>query len=173
MTPRVSLLLTGSEARDADYLPELLNAFNEFPNTTFIWCHAGISRRIVVDSLPVVLASVLATHRNHVYIDLSWVVYEDYVLEDLSAWTELIEQYPDNFMIGSDAVGRYEGYEDTVRYPEEAYACQYDRIEIDHWRCRESGPGPPANHARGRDHPGPRLRPEEAYARRGSPDRSR
>ena len=71
------------EARDTDYLPELLHAFNEFSNTTFIWCHAGISRRIVVDSLPVVLASVLATHRNHVYIDLSWVVYEDYVLEDL------------------------------------------------------------------------------------------
>ena len=68
------------EARDTDYLPELLHAFNEFSNTTFIWGHAGISRRIVVDSLPVVLASVLATHRNHVYIDLSWVVYEDYVL---------------------------------------------------------------------------------------------
>ena len=76
--------------------------------------------RIVVESLPAVLASVLATHRNHVYIDLSWVVYEDYVLADLSAWTGLIEQYPDNFLIGSDAVGRYEGYEDTIR--------RYDRL---------------------------------------------
>ena len=108
------------EPRDPDYLPELLRAFDEFPDTTFIWCHAGISRRIVVDSLPAVLASVLATRRNHVYIDLSWVVYEDYVLEDLGAWTELIEQYPDNFMIGSDAVGRYEGYEDMIR--------KYDRL---------------------------------------------
>ena len=157
------------EARDTDYLPELLHAFNEFPNTTFIWCHAGISRRIVVDSLPVVLASVLATHRNHVYIDLSWVVYEDYVLEDLSAWTGLIERYPDNFVIGSDAVGRYEGYEDTVR--------RYDRL-LSRLTTGAAEKVARDNLLRIIPEDGTTLDPgyvypEEAYTRRGGPDRSR
>ena len=157
------------EVKDTDYLPELLRAFNEFPNTTFIWCHAGISRRIVVESLPAVLASVLATHRNHVYIDLSWVVYEDYVLADLSAWTGLIEQYPDNFLIGSDAVGRYEGYEDTIR--------RYDRLlsaltpdvaeRVAQGTLLRIMPKDGITLDRGY------VYPEEAYTRGGNPGRSR
>ncbi len=108
------------ELREPDYLPEILRAFDEFPNTIFVWSHAGISRRIIVDDLPGILGSVLEQHQDHVYIGLSWVVFEDYVARDLDAWTELIERYPDNFVIGSDVVGRYAGYEATVR--------RYDRL---------------------------------------------
>ena len=101
--------------KDPDYLPEILRAFEEFPNTTFIWSHAGISRRITVADLPGILDSILDRHRDHVYIGLSWVVYEDYVLRDLDSWSELIRRYPNNFVIGSDVVGRYDGYATTVR----------------------------------------------------------
>ncbi len=103
------------ELRDPDYLPEILRAFEEFPNTTFIWSHAGISRRITVANLPGILDSVLDQHQDHVYVGLSWVVYEDYVVRDLDSWSDLIRRYPNNFVIGSDVVGRYDGYEETVR----------------------------------------------------------
>jgi hypothetical protein len=50
-----------------------------------------------------------------VYIDLSWVVFEDYILKDLDGWAALIEKYPDNFMIGSDKVGRLGNYRQEIR----------------------------------------------------------
>lgn len=107
--------------RDPLYLPELLECFEGHPETTFIWCHAGISRRIVVKDLPGLLdKQVLARHKRHVYIDLSWVVLHDYVLKDLKAWSSLIAKYPENFMVGSDNVGGLQNYVATVR--------AYDRL---------------------------------------------
>ena len=103
------------EPKEPLYLPELLDAFNAFPDTTFIWCHAGISRRIHVPDLLDHLDRVLAMHRSHVLIDLSWVVYPDYVLKDLEGWVGLIRKYPENFVLGSDAVGRFGDYPDQIR----------------------------------------------------------
>ena len=104
-----------NEPREPLYLQELLDAFNTFPDTMFIWCHAGISRRIHVPDLIEHLDRVLATHRSHVVIDLSWVVYKDYVLKDLDSWSALIKKYPRNFVLGSDAVGRFGDYPDQIR----------------------------------------------------------
>ena len=82
-------------------------------NTRFIWCHAGISRRIVIDNLTHWVDVVLRRFKDQVFIDLSWVVYEDYILNDLAAWAGLIRRYPNSFMLGSDVVGTFEnmGYE--------------------------------------------------------------
>lgn len=92
--------------KDPLYLPELLNVLEEFQRTKIIWAHAGISRRIVVEDLVGLLDELLAAHKDHLYLDLSWVTFERYILKDLNGWTTLISKYPDNFMIGSDAVGR-------------------------------------------------------------------
>ena len=73
--------------------------------TRFIWCHAGISRRVTIKDLPFWIEEVLKDSGNQVYVDLSWVVLEDYVYKELDRWVELIERYPDRFMVGSDAVG--------------------------------------------------------------------
>jgi len=105
----------GDKPKKPLYLAELLDAFNEFPDTTFIWCHAGISRRILVRDLIGHLDRVLADHQNHVIIDLSWVVFPSYILQDLDGWSALIRRYPDNFVIGSDAVGRFGDYPDQIR----------------------------------------------------------
>ncbi|MCH7869612.1 MAG: hypothetical protein IH881_18105 [Myxococcales bacterium] len=48
-------------------------------------------------------------------IDLSWVVYPDYVLKDLPSWASLIRKYPKNFVLGSDAVGRFGDYPEQIR----------------------------------------------------------
>ena len=97
------------------YLQELVTCFAEHPKTKFIWCHAGVSRRIVVKDLPGILDKVLEAHKSHVYIDLSWVLLDDYIFKDLEAWAALIRKYPDNFMIGSDAVGNLRNYVSTIR----------------------------------------------------------
>jgi predicted TIM-barrel fold metal-dependent hydrolase len=97
------------------YLPELLICFDEHPKTTFIWCHAGVSRRIQVKELPEILDSVLARHKSHVYIDLSWVVLDDYALKDPETWGALIRKYPENFLVGSDIVGSLRAYVGIIR----------------------------------------------------------
>ena len=118
--------------RKTRYIDELLRAFDVFPNTQFIWCHAGVSRRIVVDDLVEIIdEQVLAVHREHVCIDLSWVVFEDYLLERdeagkvvtdadgdaviRTAWIDLIEKYPENFILGSDKVGDFREYRSEIR----------------------------------------------------------
>lgn len=114
------------------YLNELLDAFKEFPQTTFIWAHAGISRRVVVDDLVDILdQQVLSLHKGHVLLDLSWVVYEDYLLvkdahgrimqnEDGDAmvhqtWLDLIQKFPNSFLLGSDKVGDFRTYRQEIR----------------------------------------------------------
>ena len=118
--------------RGTRYLSELLDAFEEFPDTLFILCHAGVSRRVVISDLIDILdEQILAAHGDHVYVDLSWVVFEDYmVLKDdqgrpvkdedgdpkiKAEWIELIEKYPDNFMLGSDVVGDFREYRGVIR----------------------------------------------------------
>jgi hypothetical protein len=103
------------EIKEPLYLPELLDVFNEFPDTTFIWAHAGISRRVHVADLTGRLDRILAAHGDHVVVDISWVVYPDYVLKDLDGWSRLIRKYPDNFVLGSDAVGRFGDYPGQIR----------------------------------------------------------
>ncbi len=95
------------------YLDELVRLFRHCRwkdgdrdyTTRFIWCHAGISRRINIENLPFWIEAVLKDSGDQVSIDLSWVVLADYIYEDLDRWVRLIKQYPDRFMIGSDAVG--------------------------------------------------------------------
>jgi hypothetical protein len=96
------------------YLDELMDLFRycrwkegETEYTTkFIWCHAGISRRVNIANLPYWIDEVLKASGDQIYIDLSWVVLEDYIHKDLDEWIELIKKYPTQFMIGSDAVGQ-------------------------------------------------------------------
>ena len=88
------------------------NALSHHPKTRFIWNHAGVSRRIDVPALPNELRRMLAAYPN-LYIDLSWVVFEDYVYRfdeqteksKLNRdWIRLVEAFPDRFMIGSEVV---------------------------------------------------------------------
>lgn len=102
-----------SQVKEPLYLDELIDLVRyckwekdgvEY-NTKFIWSHAGISRRINVSNLTFWLEEVLKEFGDQVYIDISWVVLEDYIYKNLDSWVQLITKYPDNFMIGSDAVG--------------------------------------------------------------------
>lgn len=84
-------------------------------STIFIWCHSGISRRLEVENLDFWIEEVLKQYGDQLYIDLSWVVLDDYVLPNLADWVALIERYPDRFMIGSDVVGTVSRMDATLR----------------------------------------------------------
>ena len=54
----------------------------------------------------------------NLYYDISWVIFDDYINQDeetLKAWADLLMKYPDRFMIGSDKVGHWNGYESEIR----------------------------------------------------------
>jgi hypothetical protein len=105
------------------YLDELIELFrychvepgSPSQSTVFIWCHAGASRRVKVENLPYWIDEVLASFGDHVYIDLSWVVWENYIAEDIPTWVKLIEKYPTRFMLGSDVVGGSSTAGKTIR----------------------------------------------------------
>ena len=103
--------------RDPIYLDEIENAVKRHPKTRFIWCHAGISRRIDVPTIVPQITRMLKTYPN-LWIDLSWVVYDQYLVKDGKAapdWVAMIEKYPTRFMIGSDIVGHFDAYSPTVQ----------------------------------------------------------
>jgi hypothetical protein len=104
------------------YLDELVELFrycHQEPgagreSTVFIWCHAGTSRRVRVEDLDYWIGEMLEVFSDHLYIDLSWVVWENYIDDDLDAWVALIEKHPQRFMLGSDVVGGAAGAADQL-----------------------------------------------------------
>ena len=106
-----------SELKQPLYLDEFLallkntihDAANAANRPKVIWCHAGISRRIVVENYRQTLERILDDYHENLYLDLSWVVLGAYVYKNLEEWVALIQKYPDNFLIGSDSVGKYSG----------------------------------------------------------------
>lgn len=98
-------------------LPSYLNEFIELieycregrhgakNSTVFIWCHSGISQRLVVKDLHIWIDAIMKEYSDQLYIDLSWVVLQDYILPNIKEWVALIKRYPNRFMIGSDVVG--------------------------------------------------------------------
>ena len=99
------------------YLPEVEAAVKNHPKTRFVWCHAGISRRIEIPSLPHDLEQLLPKYPN-LHVDVSWVVFEmDLMTADHKpnpAWVNLIEEFPDRFIIGSDKVGHFKDYPQEI-----------------------------------------------------------
>jgi predicted TIM-barrel fold metal-dependent hydrolase len=105
--------------REPVYKHEVDNMCKRHPKTRFIWCHAGISRRIDIPDLTDHLRDLLRRHEN-LWMDLSWVVFEDYIAPNGEAapeWVKLIEEFPDRFMVGSDKVARFSNlHEQIMKY---------------------------------------------------------
>lgn len=102
---------------DPIYLPEVEAAVSTHPKTRFVWCHAGISRRIEIPTLTQELEKMLTKYPN-LWIDVSWVVFENDLLKNGApdpAWVKLIEAYPDRFLIGTDKVGHFAEYPQEVQ----------------------------------------------------------
>jgi predicted TIM-barrel fold metal-dependent hydrolase len=95
---------------DYEHLHELEEILENFPRTKIIWAHCGMSRRVFHKNYHDMVVSLFAKHPN-LYVDISWVVYDDVIclnLEPKKHWLEVMKRYPDRFAIGSDLCGHFE-----------------------------------------------------------------
>ncbi len=108
----------GSAWREnTDYLSEIEYAVKNHPNAKIIWAHCGISRRIVIPNHTQILERLLETYPN-LRVDISWVIFEQEIAPNgvlNQNWPQLIEKYPNRFIIGSDVVGTFAQYKSTIQ----------------------------------------------------------
>lgn len=96
---------------DFEYLWEIEQVLDAFPDLKFIWCHAGVSRRTFEPTHHEMLDRLCASYPQ-LHIDMSWVVWEECVLDvetgkPRKCWCDLFEKHPTRFSIGSDQVGQF------------------------------------------------------------------
>ena len=118
--------ITGQSMDDVIYLDEMKEALAYNRDCKIIWAHMGLSRRVNVDNLSEIMDEMLADNDN-LYVDISWVVFDDYYLEGdidrvkdperLNKLVNIVNKYPDRILIGTDKVGHWETYpKDILKY---------------------------------------------------------
>jgi len=88
------------------YLKEVEDMIREYPNTKIIWAHCWISRNIKINWFINIIKRLLKEYKN-LYLDLSWVVFDDVInktKQDLLEWVELTEEFSDRIIIWSDVL---------------------------------------------------------------------
>lgn len=117
--------ISPQNASEPLYEEELIRALEYNRNCRIIWAHVGVSRRIEMDEL-LIIASRLLHDNPNLYVDISWIFFENYVRGGLrkgevntdifaDMWAAVIEKYSDRFMIGSDVVGHWANYPHEIR----------------------------------------------------------
>lgn len=113
----VASSLKPAPVTDYEYLHELIEVLEKHPETTFIWAHCGVSRRVQHPHYHQMVSGLLSMFHN-LYVDLSWVVYDDTVCESRKdpqdpllpkpVWVDLVEEFQDRVMLGSDLCGWFD-----------------------------------------------------------------
>ena len=107
--------ITGVYMTEVLYLEEMKAALAHNRDANIIWAHVGISRRITVPNEVIIgITETMLSENKNLYYDISWVVFEDFILPNVDAWAALINKYPDRFLIGSDKVGHWETYPQEI-----------------------------------------------------------
>ncbi len=119
----VASSLNSSYHNDYEYLHELTEALEAHPDTTFVWAHCGISRRVQHPKYHEMVRGLLNMYHN-LHVDLSWVVLENAICEKAAlkkgkhkpkpAWIELIEENSSRVMLGSDLCGHFDTHGTTM-----------------------------------------------------------
>jgi predicted TIM-barrel fold metal-dependent hydrolase len=95
---------------DYEHLDELEEVLQRFPNTTFVWAHCGISRRVFHKNYHEMVSTLLDRYPR-LYVDISWVVYDDVItleLEPKKHWLDAINSHAGRFCLGSDLCGHFD-----------------------------------------------------------------
>ena len=99
------------------FLYEMEEAIKNHPKTKLVWCHIGDTRSVNVDGLIDITKRLLQTYPN-LYYDISWVVFEQIIAPEGvpdPEWIAIFEQYPTRFMVGTDKIGGFSDYVQTIR----------------------------------------------------------
>jgi hypothetical protein len=99
------------------FLYEMEEAIKKHPNTKIVWCHIGDTRGLNIKGLPEITTRLLKTYPN-LYYDISWVVFEQMIAPKGKVdptWVAIFEQFPNRFMVGTDKIGGFSDYVQTIR----------------------------------------------------------
>ncbi|MFA6027331.1 MAG: amidohydrolase family protein [Patescibacteria group bacterium] len=91
------------------YTGELNNVLKKFPKLKIIWAHGGVTEYIKYNNYYKLIHSMLCQY-NNLYIDLSWVIFEQIIYKHHTIskyWIKIIENFPYKFIIGSDVTGDF------------------------------------------------------------------
>jgi predicted TIM-barrel fold metal-dependent hydrolase len=92
-----------------NYVSELIDVLRRHPDAKIIWAHIGVGRIVnpVKDQASVVRQICEDPTLSHVYFDISWDEVAKYILktdESLQISADMINEFPDRFLYGSDNV---------------------------------------------------------------------
>ena len=68
--------------------------------------------------MPVPTLYIISKTIPNLYYDISWVVFEQIIAPEGKPdpkWIAIIEQFPDRFMVGTDEIGKFSDYVQTIR----------------------------------------------------------
>jgi predicted TIM-barrel fold metal-dependent hydrolase len=113
------------EGSEPAYLRRTKELFSKHPKTTIIWAHTGVGRIVhPIKNHCANLAEIMNDPAfGHVYLDISWDQTAKYVIDSPEAtkiMANLLENFPDRILFGTDAVGPAN---------ETAYRVCYERYE--------------------------------------------
>ena len=91
------------------FFNQAVELLRRHPDATIIWAHTGLGRIVQpVEGHLALLEEILSDPKlDHVYFDISWDEVAKYVVdtpETVRLTAELLEKYPDRFLMGSDNV---------------------------------------------------------------------
>ncbi|MBK8381665.1 MAG: amidohydrolase family protein [Ignavibacteria bacterium] len=91
------------------YVTDLTNVFRRHPDASIIWAHIGVGRIVnpLKDMAKVIRDMCEDPTLSHVNFDISWDEVAKYILKNdtsLQLTANLINDYPDRFLYGSDNV---------------------------------------------------------------------
>src|SRR5262249_3771074 len=91
------------------HFEDLKAAFRAHKDATVIWAHTGLGRFVkpTTDHLELLREILRDNDFAHVNFDISWDEVAKWIVVDdavLDSWAKLVNQYPDRFLFGTDAV---------------------------------------------------------------------
>jgi hypothetical protein len=97
------------EGSEPAYLEQMKTVLKRHPKTTIIWAHTGMGRVVrPIQNHAANLAAILQDPAfSHVNFDISWDEVAKYIVsspEAIRIAADLINQYPDRFLFGTDEV---------------------------------------------------------------------
>jgi hypothetical protein len=97
------------EGSEPAYLDQMKAVLKRHPNTTIIWAHTGLGRVVrPIKNHAATIATILQDPAfSHVNFDISWDEVAKYIVSSPEATriaADLINQYPDRFLFGTDEV---------------------------------------------------------------------
>ncbi|MDD4151990.1 MAG: amidohydrolase family protein [Candidatus Gracilibacteria bacterium] len=125
------------------YLHELETMLMEYPKAKVIFAHCGASRRLNAPYYAKMIDRLLTEYPS-LYVDYSWVVFDDIIsINDVTKeeWIQLTEKFSDRVMIGSDILGngfykvgltnsRYNSFLDSLSPETREKVCRTNAISL-------------------------------------------